>query len=140
MSKYSNTYDFRDVLGGDFKGFEDFKQRTQGIIYQWDNNGQLEICHIKSPADLVKYYSCGVECIEHIPNSKDVNIYLGNPPKIQLWLENTPLTKNGFDPQDIEYIREQSGVPGSGFFPNDPKLIGAYMVAHLTVVGKREII
>lgn len=138
MSKYSGNQDFKDILDMNFKGFDEFKEHTHNVIYQWDSNNQLKVIFIENPIDLIKYYSCRVASIEK-QNYKYI-IKLEQPTKIQEWFENTPIGKSGFDEDDINNIIELAKDPSSGFQINDVRLIGAYMIMHRIPEDKRYII
>ena len=138
MSKYSNGHDFKDVLNANFETFEDFKEKTHNVLYQWDENGQLGVCFIEDPIDLIKYYSCKVqnvvkEGIKHM-------IYLEKPTAIQKWFEVTQPTERGYDEEHINHIIDQVKNPESGFNINDPRLIGAFMILYNLPPERRYII
>ena len=138
MSKYSNSHDFKDVLNANFKTFEDFKEKTHNVLYQWDENGQLGVCFIEDPIDLIKYYSCKVQNV--VKEGIKYMIYLEKPTAIQKWVEVTQPTERGYDEEHINHIIEQVKNPESGFNINDPRLIGAFMILYNLPPDRRYIV
>lgn len=138
MSKYSGSQDFKDVLDLNFKNFQEFIDCTHGVIYQWDENNQLNMQFIENPIDLVKYYSCKIDKVEN--NCNKYVIYLEKPTMIQKLFDNVLANKNIFDEEDINYVIEQAKDLNSGYNTNDPRLIGAYMILANTPLESRYII
>lgn len=71
MSKYSNIYDFRDMLKEVYDdSWEDFLTRTEGIIYQvTEDESDIEEIIIECPSELIKYY--GREIVMILTFTKD---------------------------------------------------------------------
>ena len=138
MSKYSGFQDFKDLLDDKFESFNLFKSMTDGILYQWGDNGQLKICFIEDPLDLVKYYSCKVAST--LLDKSTCTIYLEPPTQIQKWFETTPTTTIGFDEDDINKVILAAKNGDSGYAPDDPRLIGAYLILYGTLPERRYII
>lgn len=138
MSKYSGSQDFKDILDANFKNFQDFIEGTNGVIYQWDENGQLTMQFIGNPLDLVKYYSCRVDRV--VNERTKYIIYLGKPTAIQKWFETHIIDGYKISEDDINKIIELAKDPSSGYNINDPRLIGAFLILNNRPPEQRYII
>ena len=68
---YYNRTTFRNVLKILYNdNFEAFLENTNGIIYQYDKDGQMRICQITTPRDLIPYYADTLHCVQPLYGHK----------------------------------------------------------------------
>lgn len=73
-----------------------FKESTGGILYQFEDDGQLTMCLIETPQDLIKYYNNIYDSFE--VNDLQIRIVLSEKSTLQVMCERCP---NGFDDWDL---------------------------------------
>ena len=114
MSEYSIVQDFRDLLADVFSNsWNDFQERTQGIIYKENTYGQLEVVDFKRPADLIPYYPYVVTSYSVDMTDGHVTIYLSNQSHNDKVIDDMEdmnekySVKGSFEPFNTEKLRQK---------------------------------